>query len=279
MPDLPDQAGKSYHIRHDLKGARQAIFRATESSCSMMDLDLHDAIAELPSQGGQVTVHTRAQVKGFDHRRAEDLQRASIVVQPHAAHPTEQRVRYHRRDVSGKKRVLALSTPANHDVVATGEHQHPRNVPRIVLQIPIARYDEFAQGGRKPGRKRGGLAEIPNEPDDAHSGVSALDRLQTGECPVLTPIVDQHDFIRPMKPGEHLRQLCMKRVDIGLLIPKRDDDRELWNDGRGHRTQRQAAENRRRHTNHATAAARMTATRPRATVRPCVRMSVIAVSP
>ena len=105
--------------------------------------------------------------------------------------------------------------------------QQSRNVRGIILQIAIERDDEAPSGVGEPCRECGGLTEVAREPDDANAGVARIDLDQPLKGAISAPIVHQNDFVRDGKCPHHTGQFLMERDDVGLLVPKRDDDRDF----------------------------------------------------
>ncbi len=193
----------------------------------MLDGDLRDARAGLVGERGEEAVHLAVQPRLADDLRAVRLQRAAVVVQPHARDAPDQPVRDARRQ-SPRETVLPLLAPAGDDVVALVDLlEQGGDVGRVVLQVAVHRDDDRAARVVEAGGHRGRLSVVPAELDEPEPRVVGRERAQARVGVVTASVVDDHDLPRPAERVQRLAERGVERFDVPLLVVHRDDDRDL----------------------------------------------------
>ena len=108
---------------------------------------------------------------------------------PDTARRRALKIRERKRRVHGSR---APRLPARDEVEALVElREQARDLGRVVLQVAVDRDDDVAARLRESGRERGGLAEVPAQPDDPHVAVAGVQARQRGERAVGRAVVDE----------------------------------------------------------------------------------------
>src|SRR5256885_11665264 len=102
------------------------------------------------------------------------------------------------------------------------------DVGGVVLEIAVHRNDDVAAGVLDAAGHRRRLSEVETEADGAKGRFLARVRGELGEGAVLRPVVDADDLVRSAQAVQHAEQLVEQRLDVGLLVVKRDDDGYFW---------------------------------------------------
>src|SRR5262245_39118458 len=140
-------------IENDADGSRNTVLRSAVHALAMIDRHLADQHALFARDGRDEPMHLAVQLDRFDDFRAKHLERAAVVAQLYTGGPRDQAIGEKRWQQTGDEGVLAVATPAAHDIellVFELLHQ-PRNVRRIVLEIAVGRDDHPAARRRETG--------------------------------------------------------------------------------------------------------------------------------
>ena len=168
------------------------------------------------------------------HLPAVGLQGAAIVVQTHSSDPADQSVGDPGGDFPLDGSVLALMTPAAHQVVALPQRrQQHRNVGWIVLEVSIKAHDHLPLGHIEPGGHGGGLAVVLAQQHRHQFRHLSAQSLQHGRCAVTGAIVHQHQFETFPARSQGIQQLLHQMRQAFLLVVQRHHHRKIH--GGGHR--------------------------------------------
>ena len=122
---------------------------------------------------------------------------------------------------------LPVLPPAADDVVALVDLlDEAADVRRVVLEVAVHRHDHLAASrgrSRRPSLRSGRSCA-------AAGPASASGRSCRREEPriglVLASVVDQDDLVRPSERVERLDERAVQRLDVVLLVPQGNDDRD-----------------------------------------------------
>ena len=218
-----------HQVQNHADRPREAVLRLAVLARSMVHDHFADADANLAGNGWQEPVHLAVQLQRLDDLRAEDLQRAAVVVQTHAGRPGDQAVRHHRRQPPRDERVLPVLAPAADDVLALIDQiDHARQVSRIVLQIAVGGRDEPAARELESCRERRRLAEVPPEANHPDARVLRLEIRQQREALVGAAVIDQDELVRTSPRLQRVGELAIEIGEVRGFVLDRNDDGEVW---------------------------------------------------
>ena len=115
---IAQQELDGHQIEHHANRAPEAVLRSPVHAGAMVDRQLRDPHAFLAGERGQEAMELAVQPQRLDDLRAKDLERAAVVVEPHAGRPRDQPVGDHRRQPASEEAVLPVLAPAADDVEA-----------------------------------------------------------------------------------------------------------------------------------------------------------------
>ena len=211
-----------------MRRPRQAVLRPAVAAGAVVDDHLGDAHPLLARDGGDEPVHLAVEAQRLDHLGLEDLERATVVAQPHPGDPRDQQVGDAGDEPAGDPGVAARLAPAADDVEPLAQLvDHPRNLAEIVLQVAVRGRDQASPGGREPGRERRRLTEVAAQADHPHPGVRRLQPGEPLEGAVGAAVVDEHHLVGAPPGVEGLGELGVERVDVRRLVQEGNDDRQL----------------------------------------------------
>src|SRR4051812_32063240 len=146
------------------------------------------------------------------------LEGTSVVRDWHAGESPDQPVGHPGRYLPQEELVLPLTPPATHQIVPLLELcDESRDVPRIVLKIPVQRDDDSASSVIETRHHGGGLTYVAAQPKSHHAPVN---RHGPDLIPgvVLAPIVDQDDFEGTGEGFQGLKDPLNQRTHVLPLI-------------------------------------------------------------
>ena len=204
-----------------------AVVRAAVLARAMIDRELRDPVAAVVREHGDVAVELAVELHPLHDLGPVRLEAAVHVVQPDPRRPCPRRVLKifdGMRRVSGSRRFVfqpetrsypSSSLARSRGISAGSSCRSPSIVTTIV------------SGGLAEARvERGGLAEVPAQPDDADVVVCVVQAGQRAERAVGRAVVDEDRLPRASVAGEGGRELVVEERDAALLVVDRDDDRD-----------------------------------------------------
>jgi molybdopterin molybdotransferase len=206
--------------------ALRAVTRLAMSAGTVVNRELGD------SETAVVREHRQEAVElAVDAETAEDLGpvrlEPAVQVVEAQARDTARRGIEEPRERAPEPRVPTLRLPARDEVEAFVElGEKARDLAGIILEVGVDRDDHVATGVREPGRERGGLAEIPAQPDHANVLVLGMEASECREASVGRAVVDEDHLPRAAEGLEGRFQLVVQRRERQLLVVDRHDDRD-----------------------------------------------------
>jgi molybdopterin molybdotransferase len=192
----------------------------------VVDGKLGDPEAAVVREHRQEPVQLAVDPQPVQHLGPVRLEPTVEVVQPQTRDAARRGVE-DPREGTPEPGIPALCLPAGDEVEALVElRQKARNLGRIVLEVGVDGHDGVAARVREPGRKRGGLAEVPAQPNHADVAVRCVESRECGEASIGGTVVDEDDFPRGLQRLEGGSELVVQRGERQLLVVDGHHDRD-----------------------------------------------------
>lgn len=170
--------------------------------------------------GWNEAVHLAEKVDVFEALTAVGLQAATGIMDMVMDEDFTKEIRNARRNLLAP-RILALITPARHDIIALIDlFDEERDIVRVILEITVERDDDIARCRLDAGIKSRGLTEIFPKNDELHWDTS----LGFEQSSILRPIINKDNLIRITDFFERCLDPTMQLKYIPLFVIKRDND-------------------------------------------------------
>src|SRR5450759_3005806 len=206
------------------KVALPAVLGLAGRARPVTDRLLGDAKARLRGHDGDVAVLLAVDMDRVHHVAAVGLEAAVEVVQGDPRGAPHRPVEEARGD-GLVERVLAALLPARDQVVPLVQaRDETGDLGGVVLAVAVERDHVVAAHGLEAVRKRGRLAEVAPQLDDAHVVTGGGEPLHRGERAVGGPIVDEDDLKGQAGGPKRRVDLRDERLDAVGLVEDRDDE-------------------------------------------------------
>jgi hypothetical protein len=225
MRQIPEREGDRHQIEQHAQRAREAVFGTPPPTRANGHRDLDEAIAPLADERRdepmllpiEPDLRERLSPIGFE-RRAEIFQRD-------AREPGGEPVGDARGETARHPGVRSLAPPPADQVVPFGQLlQQPRDIARIVLQIPIHGDDDLSPSVIEPCGQCRRLSEVPTQAQHMNARIPFVEAHEPLIRPIRAPIVHEDQlvgFSDGLHDGGHFPP---QRLHIPFLIPHGDDD-------------------------------------------------------
>jgi hypothetical protein len=170
-------------------------------------------------------MHLAVKPDTVDHLPLISFERATEIVQANSGNRGDQPISQDARNVTLKHIILTIFPPTRNNVESLFQKvEHPRDISRIVLTVPIHWNDHVPLSEIEACHHRGSLAGVPLEMDYPNAPVLICQAIQNLGRSVGAPIIDKDNLPASPQLGK-LPSHPLAQVDqtLGLVVDRNNN--------------------------------------------------------